>query len=63
MQQYFLLTIYLVKSTIIIINVSCVLELQLKTITASMYEMSENVYIHKFSFLFVMFCLFYLHQT
>ena len=45
MQQYLVFTVYLVKSTIVIIYVSCVLELQLKKITVSMYQMSENVYI------------------
>ena len=36
MLNYLVLTIYLVKSTIIIICASCVLELQLNTITVSM---------------------------
>ena len=42
------LTIYLVKSTIIIICASCVLELQLKKITVSMKKLTENVYIYTY---------------
>ena len=48
MQKYLVFATYIVKNSIIIICVFFVLELQLKTITVSMKQMSENVYIYTF---------------